>query len=182
MKHVRLVALALFVVLMSIVLVAPLSAAAAPAHTSTSTITSASPFTGIPVHGTVKNKAGQTVGTFSGTLTVTRFAARHGHLVALGKLSGTLTNNAGKVIGTITNKSVAMPAAFADPPLCTILTLVLGPIHLNVLGLVVDVSMITITITGQPGLLGNLLCQLAGATTLQQIIALLNQILALLGV
>lgn len=182
MKHFRLGALALFTVLMGIVLLLPLSASAAPTHTSTSSQIAASsnPFTGISVSGTVTDHKGNTVGTFSGTLNVTHFAAQKGQLVAQGKLSGTLTNTAGQVIGTITNKAVTMPVPTLDPS-CTILTLVLGPIHLDVLGLVVDVSQITVTVTGNGGLLGNLLCQLAGATTLQQIVSLLNQILALLG-
>jgi hypothetical protein len=84
-------------------------------------------------------------------------------------------------------------AAVVDP--CTILTLVLGPLHLDLLGLVVDLSQINLTITGQTGpgqLLGNLLCGLAGLldqtgslsgllnNTLNQIVMLLNQILAAL--
>lgn len=183
MKRTRLLAIALFVVLMSIALVVPLSAAAAPTHTSTSSQIAASsdPFTNIAVSGTVTDHKGNTVGTFNGTLNVTHFAAQSGNLVAMGKLSGTLTDTSGKVIGTITNKGVTMPVPTLDPS-CQVLTLVVGPIHLNVLGLVVDVSQITITVTAQPGtLLGGLLCQLAGATTLQQIVSLLNQILALLG-
>ena len=46
-------------------------------------------------------------------------------------------------------------------PVCPILNLDLGPIHLNLLGLILDVSEITITLTAQPGtLLGGLLCGL----------------------
>jgi hypothetical protein len=48
---------------------------------------------------------------------------------------------------------------------CTILDLTIAPIHLNLLGLVIDTSTIHITITGQTGpgnLLGNLLCGLLG--------------------
>lgn len=48
--------------------------------------------------------------------------------------------------------------------ICTILDLILNPIHLDLLGLVVDTSRIRVTITGNPagGLLGNLLCALLG--------------------
>jgi hypothetical protein len=50
------------------------------------------------------------------------------------------------------------------------------------LGLVVDLNQVVLTITANPsgGLLGQLLCSLAGGGPLQQIVDLLNQILAIL--
>jgi hypothetical protein len=50
---------------------------------------------------------------------------------------------------------------------CAILDLVLGPLHLNLLGLVVDLNRVHLTITGNPagGILGRLLCGVAGAAT-----------------
>jgi hypothetical protein len=72
-----------------------------------------------------------------------------------------------------------------------VLNLTLGPLDLNLLGLRVELNQVVLTITAIPGggLLGDLLCGLAGGpqpppvpTGLQQIINLLNQILdALLG-
>lgn len=177
MKRIRFLTIPLLAVLMGLAFLLPLSASAATkeasaAHTSNA---SANPLVNIPVSGTFPG------GTFSGTLHVQQFAAQNGNLVASGKLSGTLTSTAGTVLGTVKNVKVSGIPVVMDPPSCSILTLVIGPIHLNLLGLVVDVSQITVTITAQPGtLLGGLLCQLAGATTLQQIVALLNQILALL--
>jgi hypothetical protein len=44
---------------------------------------------------------------------------------------------------------------------CTILDLALGEIHLDLLGLNVDTSEICLSISGQQGLLGNLLCNIA---------------------
>jgi len=76
---------------------------------------------------------------------------------------------------------------------CHILTLDLGPLHLNLLGLVVDLNAIHLTINAVPGagnLLGNLLCAVAHLLDpfppplpgqLDQIIALLNRIVDLLG-
>ena len=72
---------------------------------------------------------------------------------------------------------------------CEILTLTLGPLHLNLLGLVIDLNQVGLTITAVPGagnLLGNLLCAVAHlldaggplATLLQGLAGLLNQILA----
>jgi hypothetical protein len=50
---------------------------------------------------------------------------------------------------------------------CSILDLVLGPLHLDLLGLVVDLNRVHLTITGNPagGLLGRLLCGVANAPT-----------------
>jgi len=68
------------------------------------------------------------------------------------------------------------------------LTLTLGPLHLDLLGLVVDLNQVVLNITAQPGpgnLLGNLLCAVANllnggnlSNLLTQLVALLNQILA----
>ena len=188
MKRVHLVAIALFAVLMSIALLLPLSAIAAPSQPTTArhtTSTTADPFKGIPVTGTVTNSGGQTVGTFSGTLTVQKFAAQNGQLAALGTLSGKLINKNGQVIGTITNKSVTLPTAIPNAT-CTILDLVLGPLHLDVLGLVVDLNQVHLTITAHRGsLLGDLLCDIAHLLNkggpLSQIVIDLNKILNLLG-
>lgn len=63
-------------------------------------------------------------------------------------------------------------AAQAQPPSCQVLKLVLGPLHLDLLGLVVDLygkttaDPVVVTIDAVPsqGLLGQLLCGLAGGT------------------
>jgi hypothetical protein len=49
---------------------------------------------------------------------------------------------------------------------CSILDLVLGPLHLNLLGLIVDLNQVHLTITADPtgGVLGSLFCSLANAT------------------
>ena len=70
---------------------------------------------------------------------------------------------------------------------CQILNLILGPLHLDLLGLVVDLygrtttSPVRVTITGEPGhgLLGDLLCSLAGGgnvTSLAQLQSLLRSL------
>ncbi|MFL5690212.1 MAG: hypothetical protein ACJ795_00245 [Ktedonobacteraceae bacterium] len=183
MKRIRLIALALFVLLMSIALVLPISAAAAPAHTSTANTTSTvtNRFNGIPVSGTASNG-----GTFKGRLNVTSFANQNGSLVANGTLNGTLRNSAGKVIGTVTNQAVTLPVLITQST-CTILTLTLGPLDLNLLGLMVHLNQVVLNITANPagGLLGQLLCDIANLNLnglLSQIVADLNQIIALLGV
>jgi hypothetical protein len=58
--------------------------------------------------------------------------------------------------------------AQATPPAgtCSILDLVLGPLHLDLLGLVVDLNRVHLTITANPagGVLGQLLCGVANTT------------------
>jgi hypothetical protein len=46
---------------------------------------------------------------------------------------------------------------------CNVLDLVLGPLHVNLLGLLVDLNRVHLTITATPGggILGNLFCGLA---------------------
>lgn len=186
MKKFRFVALALLVLLMSIAFILPLSAAAATSHTNTANTTSTvtNRFTGIPVSGTTSNG-----GTFQGRLNVTSFANQNGNLVANGTLNGTVRNSAGKVIAKVTNQAVTTPTTISQAT-CTILNLVIGPIHLDLLGLVIDTNQITINITANPagGLLGQLLCDIANLLSnggllgnLNAIVADLNQIIALLG-
>jgi hypothetical protein len=76
------------------------------------------------------------------------------------------------------------------PASCEILNLVLGPLDLDLLGLVIHLDRVVLNITAVPGagnLLGNLLCAVAGLLdgtglpTLNEILAnLLNSILGLL--
>lgn len=111
-------------------------------------------------------------------LAVTSFQVANGVLTAAGTVTG----------GGITAPFSGVPVQIDPPAGCQILDLTLGPLHLDLLGLVVDLNQVHLTITAQPGsgnLLGNLLCAVAhlldntGGTgaALQQIVSLLNQIL-----
>ncbi|MEV6304307.1 hypothetical protein AB0M02_33215 [Actinoplanes sp. NPDC051861] len=138
----------------------------------------------VPVTGAFTDAAGG-AGTFAGTFTPESFAARDGNLIASGTLTGTLTDSAGATVGTVT-QAVSMPAVVAQAT-CQILNLNLGPLHLDLLGLVVDLNRVILSITAvsAPGnLLGNLLCAIThlldGNPTAGALAALLNSILALL--
>jgi hypothetical protein len=83
--------------------------------------------------------------------------------------------------------SEVMPAAVVKAPSCQVLNLVLGPLHLDLLGLVVDLygkthnDPVIVTINAQPtkGLLGQLLCGLAGGggiTSVAGLQSLLNSL------
>ena len=125
-------------------------------------------------------------GTLSGILTVTNFSVVNGVLQATGNLVGTFTNSTGGTTPVSTTFSAPLTSASGS---CTILSLTLGPLHLDLLGLVVDLNQVVLTITAQPGpgnLLGNLLCDVANllntggglSTLVSQLATLLNQILA----
>jgi len=66
--------------------------------------------------------------------------------------------------GDVRRLEIPITAHQEENGVCQILNLELGPIHLNLLGLNVDTSPICLNITADPegGLLGDLLCDLAG--------------------
>lgn len=124
-------------------------------------------------------------GAFAGVFNLTRFVVKGGQLAAVGTLSGTVTNAAGETVGAVA-RTITLPV-FNITATCDILHLELGPIDLNLLGLVVHVDKIVIDIDAQSGpgnLLGNLLCAIAGLLDnggpLTQLVGLLNQLLGLL--
>ena len=137
--------------------------------------------------------------TLAGTFNVTRFAAQNGQLVAEGVFNGTLTSATGavtpisnvagsSVVSSATNGVTSQASTLAAPAAtggsCSILNLVLGPLHLDLLGLVVDLNQVNLNITAVPGngnLLGNLLCSVAGlldnGNGLQGVVNILNNLL-----
>jgi hypothetical protein len=144
-----------------------------------------SPLQNIPITGTIDGG-----GTFQGTFNTVSFAADNGALVAGGLLSGTLRDAGGNVIGTVTDQTVSLPAALSPANVCRILNLTLGPLDLNLLGLVVHLDTVHLTITAVPGpgnLLGNLLCAVANLLNgpppldLNAVVGLLNRVIDLLG-
>ena len=122
--------------------------------------------------------------------TITSFKVVDGVLTAVGTMTGDVTTVVGgvPVTTTVTNAAFSAPVTILQQgAACEILTLDLGPIHLDLLGLIVDLSAVHLNITAQPGpgnLLGNLLCAVAhlldnGNTGgLQALLDALNGILA----
>jgi hypothetical protein len=118
----------------------------------------------------------------------------------ISNLSTQVVNGVLTMTGTITG--TGLPAAgttftapvqnITAPDACQVLTLNLGPLHLNLLGLVIDLAPVNLDITAQPGagnLLGNLVCAVAGLLdntgqsggALNGISALLDRLLTGLG-
>jgi hypothetical protein len=121
--------------------------------------------------------------TFAGKYHVTKFVTRNGHLKAVGHLSGTLTKKSGATRAVservrmpvnmsatrAANTASALPTtsstASTSAVSCDVLHLVLGPLDLDLLGLVVHLDKVVLDITAVPGagaLLGNLLCAVVG--------------------
>jgi hypothetical protein len=133
---------------------AAVGATATPASAQTTPIV-------VPVTGTATNALGQVV-NFAGQFTLQSFQFANGQLSAVGQLTGTLTNTVTGVTQTV-SQLVTLPIGQATGT-CQILHLVIGPIDLNLLGLMVHTNQIVIDITAQSGpgnLLGNLLCAVA---------------------
>jgi hypothetical protein len=119
---------------------------------------------------------------FVGTFALDRFVATSTGVAAVGTIVGTVTDTAGNVTSVVRN--VTMPAAGIHAT-CDILHLELGPLDLDLLGLVVHLNQIVLDIDAQSGpgkLLGNLLCAVVGLLDNPSGLArVLNDILAILG-
>jgi hypothetical protein len=136
-------------------------------------------------------QGGQTVGELTGgTLTITRLQERGGQLLADGTLTGTAQGQ------SVTQAFRDVPLTLADlnGGACDILNLDLGPLNLDLLGLVVDLSPVSLDVTAIPGagnLLGNLLCAVAGLLDqgpagglggiLNELLGIINRLLGGLG-
>lgn len=138
-------------------LVVPVAASAQTTPTTVTTLKS------VPVTGKAGNGK-----KFTGHFNVSQFVARGGKAYAVGTLTGKLGNR------TVKRSNVSIPVSMGSgsstglvarsAATCQILNLVLGPLHLNLLGLHVDLNQVVLNVTGVTGsgqLLGNLLCGVA---------------------
>ena len=122
------------------------------------------PVTGVADDGSV----------LAGVFTVERFREKQGVLYAVGRITGTLGAQPvdEKVMLPVTGAANGAPTAgeslmqpVPTPGACDILTLALGPLDLDLLGLRVALDEVNLLIEAIPGagnLLGNLLCGVAG--------------------
>jgi len=190
----RLMSFVVLIALASAFVFAPLGATAAPKK--------AKLLKNVPVAGVLANG-----GTFTGKITITQFGYDEvTGLTVSGVLKGTATKADGStfedisqsfsnVHTSLTSGSGVAAAGFQLQASCQILDLDIGAIHLDLLGLVVDLAPIHLDITAVSGagnLLGNLLCAVVGLLdpngflidllgTLNQLLDLLNQINQLIG-
>ena len=147
--------------------------------------------------------------TFNGTVAVQRFVQRNGQVFAIGAVSGSLSGPTGP-IGTSIYLPVAFPVRvgpgviaradhgliqpaslsaahygvhmiFAQASTCGVLHLELGSVNLNLLGVMVATTPVTIDVNGDTGgPLGNLVCAILA--TVNNVVGLVNLLNSLLGV
>jgi len=145
--------------------------------------------------GTIKSVVRGTFGAagrVTGNFEPSKFVVKNGKVFGVGMLSAKLIRSDGSVLGRV-HRHVAIPLRDGSGGLgaskrCDILDLILGPLHLNLLGLVVNLNKVVLHIIAFAGagqLLGNLLCLVAhlldgGPTHLLRLANLLNRILAIL--
>jgi hypothetical protein len=146
----------------------------------------------LPISGTIASG-----GTFTGTFTLNRFAARDGRVMAIGIVRGTATSAVGVSLGTALAGPVELPvtvgphsqsateAVAQQQQTCNVLHLDLGATNLDALGLQVTTMPIGIDLTGTgqgTDVLGRLICLvLETVGNVLGLVNLLNQILGLLG-
>ncbi|HEU5074261.1 MAG TPA: hypothetical protein VFU02_08810 [Polyangiaceae bacterium] len=160
-----------------------------------------------PVTGTIDGAS------FSGILRVTSFVVENDQIVALAQVTEITVldgNPPKRVIKALKKETLRLPVGFAQPgaaqlgasssdaasingllAACDVLFLQLGPLDLNLLGVVVHLDQVTLDIDAQTGggeLLGNLICAIVSLLdplvflqSLALIADLLNQIIDLIG-
>jgi hypothetical protein len=163
----------------------------------------------VPITGTVigKSKANERErenekGTFSGTLSVERFAVRGDGVVAVGFVAGRVFDKSGAPIGSAVVGQVELPVSVgsgvsttavsraavpqqAAATTCGVLHLDVGAVNLNLLGLQVATQPVSIDLqasSDSTNVLGHLIC--TALTTVNNVVGLvdvLNQILGLVG-
>jgi len=141
-------------------------------------------------------------GTVRGHFVPVRSFVRNGTTVVQGDMTATLRRASGQLVGRVHRHDVTLPVkasgahlstaatAAAAAATCSILHLVLGPLDLNLLGLMVHLNRVVLDITAQSGagnLLGNLLCAVAGLLdgtgilgNLLRLSSLLNRLIGIL--
>jgi hypothetical protein len=135
-----------------------------------------------PFSAEAARPTGTATASFQGIAgTVTNLDAAFDPATGVTTITGTFTDTA----GNITNSTMTLLDGSGS---CQILHLVLGPLDLNILGLMVHLNQVVLDITAQTGpgnLLGNLLCAIAGlldSNSLGSLLAnLLNQLFNLLA-
>jgi hypothetical protein len=144
-----------------------------------------------PANQVVNNAAGAAVATIT-KVQVTQFGLNSANkLTATGVATYTITATGQTVTQAFTNVEVQSFTSTGAPTAatCQILNLDIGAIHLDLLGLVVDLAPVHLDITAQSGpgnLLGNLLCAVThlldqNPLNISALTALLAQINALLS-
>jgi hypothetical protein len=137
---------------------------------------------------------------FAADFRITRFEGTRDALYAIGTLNNISGDGLPADVANLAGQQIKLPAQQAtgsasaaaigdQQAACDILFLQLGPLDLDLLGLVIHLDQVTLDIEAQPGsgnLLGNLLCAVTGLLdgpgAFIAIANLLNQIIDIIGV
>lgn len=142
----------------------------------------------VPLTGTVAGG-----GAFSGSFSIARFEARQGMLFAVGMVSGVVigapdlarSGISGPLALPVTatsSSSLGVRSALVAQATCDVLHLQFGGITLNLLGLDVALSPVTLDLTGGSGPVGNLVCQIVALlNNVAGVVGLLNRLLGVVG-
>ena len=172
---------------MTLSLFAAAPASAEPSLTAHASLT-------LPVSGTFSGG-----GEFTGSVSINRFEAHENHIVAVGFVSGVLSRNrrratavAGEMSWPVTVRSggQSLVSARTLPPMfprliraqaqsCSVLSVSLAPIDVNLLGTDVALGAVNLDLTGQSGPLGDLVC--AASDLLGNVAGLVNLLNSVLG-
>jgi hypothetical protein len=128
--------------------------------------------------GTTRAAAAQSADSLQVRFAVTKFAARGKQLVAIGQTITTYQTAQGaystakpfaaNVLKVRTARTSSVRSVQSATRICDVLNLNLGPLHLELLGLIIDLNQVVLTIKADSngGLIGGLLCGLAGGSGL----------------
>ena len=144
----------------------------------------------VPLTGTVVGG-----GTFTGSFSIVRFENRSGTIHAIGMVSGVVGGALARSgisgplalpVTATTGPSLVTPSAVVAQATCDVLHLSFGGITLNLLGLDVALSPVTLDLTGGSGPLGNLVCQIVTllntvGDVVGLVVNLLNTLLGVVG-
>jgi len=150
----------------SAIVAGSLGLTAAPASAAAGAPTANVAAAAAPARATASSTINETiagVGTFVGSFTPTGFTTQNGQLWVTGLVQGTFTDVKG-VTQEVSQTVTTTVTSAAPSGSCRVLDLDLGPLHLDLLGLVVDLNQVNLDIVAQQGpgnLLGNLLCAVA---------------------
>jgi hypothetical protein len=133
---------------------------------------------------------------FTGTFSVNRFEARGGAVVAVGMIRGSIAGTGSFVVGEVaapvtvgtagaaSAQSAGRNAAVAQQQqatTCTPVTIDIGAVNLNVMGLTITTQPISLNLSGDSAApLGNLVCTIE--STLNNVVGLVGLLNQLLGV
>jgi hypothetical protein len=131
---------------------------------------------GIPIVGNFAN------GTFAGTLSIVQFIQSGGAIMAVGSLTGILTDPLGNTVGSVTDTQIQLPATQISSS-CESLHIELGSADVGAAGAVVHTDPVALDVSADA--VGSILCTITSLLNVPAltflVVGLLNSVLGILG-